>query len=82
MSALRYIDLAKWCGQEIRSDKRGSIPSDLSAILSRSGLDGQPLLRAVFKSGTSLQATNDRGKWPRVRLPLRSLQFNRNRRLA
>ena len=56
MSVLRYIDLVEWCGREIRSDKRGSIPSDLSPILGRLGLDGHTLLGAVLKSGSGLQA--------------------------
>ena len=55
MSVLRYIDLVEWCGREIRSDKRGSIPSDLSPILGRLGLDGQTLIGAVLKSGNALQ---------------------------
>ena len=56
MSVLRYIDLVEWCGREIRSDKRGSIPSDLSPILGRLGLDGQTLIGGVLKSGNRLQA--------------------------
>ena len=55
MSVLRYIDLVEWCGREIRSDKRGSIPSDLSPILGRLGLDGQTLIGTVIKSGNGLQ---------------------------
>ena len=55
MSVIRYIDLVEWCGREIRSDKRGSIPSDLSPILGRLGLDGQTLLGAVLKSGSGMQ---------------------------
>ena len=55
MSVLRYIDLVEWCGREIRSDKRGSIPSDLSPILGRLGLDGQTLIGAVLKSGNGVQ---------------------------
>ena len=55
MSVLRYIDLVEWCGRETRSDKRGSIPSDLTPILGRLGLDGQALIGAVLKSGNGLQ---------------------------
>ncbi len=55
MSVLRYIDLVEWCGREIRSDKRGSIASDLSPILGRLGLDGQTLIGAVLKSGSGMQ---------------------------
>ena len=55
MSVLRYIDLVEWCGREIRSDKRGSISSDLTPILGRLGLDGQTLIGAVLKSGNGLQ---------------------------
>ena len=56
MSVLRYIDLVDWCGREIRSDKRGSIPKDMSRILGRLGLDEQTLIGAVLKSGNRLQA--------------------------
>ena len=55
ISVLRYIDLMEWCGREIRSDKRGAIPSDLTPILGRLGLDGQTLIGAVLKSGNGLQ---------------------------
>ena len=55
MSVLRYIDLVEWCGRETRSDKRGSIPSDLTPILGRLGLDRQALIGAVLKSGNGLQ---------------------------
>ena len=55
MSVLRYIDLVEWCGRETRSAKRGSIPSDLTPILGRLGLDGQALIGAVLKSGNGLQ---------------------------
>ena len=55
MSVLRYIDLVEWCGREIRSDKRGSIPNNLSPILGRLGLDGQALIGAVLKSGSGLK---------------------------
>ena len=55
MSVLRYIDLVEWCGREIRSDKRGSIPGDLTPILGSLGLDGQTLIGAVLKSGNGLQ---------------------------
>ena len=56
MSVLRYIDLVEWCGRETRSDKRESIPSDLTPILGRLGLDRQALIGAVLlKSGNGLQ---------------------------
>lgn len=50
---LRIIDIVEWCGREIRSDKRGSISSNLAPILGRLGLDGQTLIGAVLKSGVS-----------------------------
>ena len=64
MSVLRYIDLVEWCGREIRSDKRGSIPCNLSPILGRLGLEGQTLIGAVLKSGNGLQAEERKSTAP------------------
>jgi len=39
ISLVRYLELLDWTGRQLRSDKRGSIPSHLAPILARLGLD-------------------------------------------
>lgn len=39
ISLTEYLELLDWTGRQIRSDKSGAIPSHLSPILSRLGLD-------------------------------------------
>ena len=47
MSDEQYLSLLDWTGRQIRSDKRGSIPSDLAPILDRLGLDASKLPQVV-----------------------------------
>ena len=35
MSFVEYLKLMDWTGRQLRSDKRGAIPSDLAPILER-----------------------------------------------
>ena len=39
MSLTKYLELLDWTGRQLRSGKRGTIPSELSPILERLGLD-------------------------------------------
>ena len=40
-----YLELVDWAGRVVRSDKRGSIPSDLPAIVTRLGMNPKNLTR-------------------------------------
>ena len=40
MSLSKYLELLDWTGRQLRSGKRGAIPSELAPILERLGLDG------------------------------------------
>ena len=40
----KYLELVDWSGRQLRSDKRGSIPSHLAPILERLGIDVDFLL--------------------------------------
>lgn len=39
MSLADYVAFVEWTGRQLRSDKRGNIPAEVSSILSRLGLD-------------------------------------------
>ena len=47
-----YLDLLDWTGRQLRSDKRGKIPSHLAPILARIGLDGASWCEVVKKFGS------------------------------
>jgi len=39
MSLSKYLELLDWTGRQLRSGKRGTIPSELTPILERLGVD-------------------------------------------
>ncbi len=51
MSLTRYLELLDWTGRQLRSDKRGSIPSHLAPILERLGIGAQGWCDLVSKFG-------------------------------
>ena len=51
MSLEKYLELLDWTGRQIRSDKRGSIPEELSPILTRLGLSGDHWCDLVQRFG-------------------------------
>ena len=51
ISLCAYIELLDWTGREIRSDKRGAIPSHLAPILTRLGLDSSRWCDLVSEFG-------------------------------
>ena len=51
MPLAQYLDLLDWTGRQLRSDKRGKIPSHLAPILARIGLDGGAWCEVVEKFG-------------------------------
>ena len=51
ISLTRYLDLLDWTGRQLRSDKRGSIPSQLAPILERLGIDSRGWCDLVSKFG-------------------------------
>jgi len=51
MSLRKYLELLDWTGRQLRSGKRGAIPSELSPILERLGLDASGWCDLVQKFG-------------------------------
>lgn len=51
ISLARYLELLDWVGRTIRSDKRGSIPSNLAPILSRLGVNSKSFLDSMLNFG-------------------------------
>ncbi len=47
MSLEKYLELLDWTGRQLRSDKRGAIPSHLAPILTRLGIRGEHFVDAV-----------------------------------
>lgn len=39
MSIVRYLELLDWTGRQLRSDKRGAIPTKIAPILVRLGIE-------------------------------------------
>ena len=42
-----YLELVNWSGRAVRSDKKGSIPSDIPPILARLGIDSDEWLKTM-----------------------------------
>ena len=42
-----YLELVDWSGRAVRSDKKGSIPSDIPPILARLGIDSDEWLKTM-----------------------------------
>lgn len=51
MSLTKYLELLDWTGRQLRSGKRGAIPSELAPILERLGLDADGWCDLVQKFG-------------------------------
>ena len=51
MSLSKYLELLDWTGRQLRSGKRGTIPSHLAPILERLGLDAVGWCDLVKKFG-------------------------------
>jgi hypothetical protein len=51
MSLTKYLELLDWTGRQLRSGKRGTIPSELASILERLGLDADGWCDLVQKFG-------------------------------
>ncbi len=51
MSLTKYLELLDWTGRQLRSGKRGAIPSELSPILERLDLDVSGWCELVQKFG-------------------------------
>ncbi|MBC8355695.1 MAG: hypothetical protein H8E66_27265 [Planctomycetes bacterium] len=51
MSLSKYLELLDWTGRQLRSGKRGTIPSELAPILERLGLDAVSWCDLVQKFG-------------------------------
>ena len=67
ISLTRYLELLDWVGRQLRSDKRGSIPSSLAPILERVGLSTKNFVNSIeWCSATSgLSESNDlKEPWP------------------
>ena len=47
MRFTEYLELLDWTGRQVRQDKRGAIPSELSPILERLQIDGDGWLKLV-----------------------------------
>lgn len=52
ISLTKYLELLDWTGRQLRSDKRGKIPSHLAPILQRLGLEESGWCKLVKKFGT------------------------------
>lgn len=48
----QYLELLDWTGRQLRKDKAGRIPSELTPILQRTGLDASGWCAIVKKFGT------------------------------
>jgi hypothetical protein len=51
MSLTKYLEMLDWTGRQLRSGKRGAIPSELAPILERLGLDADGWCDLVQKFG-------------------------------
>ena len=51
MSVVRYLELLDWTGRQIRADKRGAIPSSVSPILQRLGIEPDSWLDLASQFG-------------------------------
>ena len=51
-----YLELVDWSGRAIRSDKKGSIPSDIPPILARLGIDSDEWLKTMSWSNRFYRA--------------------------
>jgi len=59
-----YLELIDWAGRVVRSDKRGSIPSDLPPMVTRLGVDPRYLARFL----------SDKQSFPRVIGPVEQMR--------
>jgi hypothetical protein len=55
VSLHEYLDLLDWTGRQLRGDKRGSIPNQLSPILQRLGLDAPKWCELVKEFGRTFK---------------------------
>ncbi len=51
MSLDDYLQLLDWTGRQVRRDKRGSIPSELSPILDRLDIEAENWIESVKNFG-------------------------------
>ena len=51
ISLAHYLELLDWTGRTLRSDKRGSIPTDLPPILSRLGINSKSFFDSMLNFG-------------------------------
>ena len=51
-----YLELVDWSGRAVRSDKKGSIPSDIPPILARLGIDSDEWLKTMSWSNRFYRA--------------------------
>jgi hypothetical protein len=55
LSLGEYLELLDWTGRQVRRDKRGRIPSHLSPILQRIGLDAPEWCKLVKEFGRTFK---------------------------
>lgn len=60
ISLTRYLELLDWTGRQLRSDKRGSIPSSLAPILQRLGIESQGWCDLVGRFGRLFKRASGR----------------------